>query len=413
MKKTLCLLLCIGMLLTLASCGWFGNTEPSTDTTTPSTQRPTDSTVPPTSSPTEPSAPSNDVPKLPMLSVSLPLIHELTTSSDQQEIFRYTFQDVALNLSDPAVAKAVTLDLLQRMDSNAQSVANLEAQALKDYTPGSQWIPYYYETIYTPTRIDQTILSLSGLHTSYDGKAHPSYSASSATYDLLTGKYLSVSDILSGSADAVKTLSDALIEALDKVASEHSLFTGYQDIIRDTFSVDLNRHYAWYFTSEGICFYFSPYEIAPNSAGIIEVTVPYSKLTGVLKDAYFPVEQPKVPSSLSAGWFSQTALTGFTRFSELISHPDARRSLLWTDSAIYDIRLEQGRWDANTNQFLSEGCVFAASCMMDTDALTLRCELSDSTPTLRLTYVSDGKVQSCYITQNHETGAIVLTPIQK
>ena len=201
------------------------------------------------------------------------------------ELFRFSFQDVALNLSAPAVAKAVTLDLLQRMDSNAQSVANLEAQALKDYTPGSQWIPYYYETIYTPTRIDQTILSLSGLHTSYDGKAHPSYSASSATYDLLTGKYLSVSDILSGSADAVKTLSDALIEALDKVASEHSLFTGYQDIIRDTFSADLNRHYTWYFTSEGICFYFSPYEIAPNSAGIIEVTVPYSKLTGVLKDA--------------------------------------------------------------------------------------------------------------------------------
>lgn len=415
MKKTLCLLLCICSMVSLASCGWFGRTEPPTENTKPSTQVPTvgsQPTIPtdPTNQ-TAPTDPAVPLPPLSMVSISLPLIHETTLSADGKEIFRYTFQDVALNITDAQIAKIITLDLLQRMDSNAQNIAALEAQANKDYTAGADWTPYYFEVLYTPSRIDDTVLSLSGLHSSYDGKSHPTNSAASANYSLVTGKYLALQDILSDSATAANALCNALISELQKIATEHSLFTGFEDIIRSSFSVDLNRHYAWFFTKEGICFYFSPYEIAPNSSGTVKTTVPYSKLTGILKDEYFPAEKVQVNGTPSVGWFNEADLTKFDHFAELIHNPDARQWLLWVDHAIYDVRLELGHWDSEANRFIADSSIFAANCMAEGDALSLRCNLSDSTPTLLLHYVAGDKPHSCYISKNHTTGAIVLTPI--
>jgi len=80
------------------------------------------------------------------------------------------------------------------------------------------------------------------------------------------------------------------------------------------------------------------------------------------------------------------------------------------DTVIYNVRLEQGHWDTAQNRFVADSTVFTSNCIAEGDALTLRCELSDTTPTLLLHYTSDGKAQSCYITKHHSTGAVVLTP---
>lgn len=389
MKKLICALLCACFILSLAACqtGAPGGTLPT---------------------PTVPSQPVGpiEVPPLNMVSVSLPLIHEPTLASDGTELFRFTFQDVALNIPNADVAKAITLDLLQRMDSNSSEAVNLEKQAKAAYTPGADWKTYYYETLYTPTRMDETVLSLYGKHNSYDGIMQTTIPAS-ATYDLITGKYLAISDILSETEGSSDSLCAKLIAKLDAIATDKSLFPTYKMTIESSFSMDLNRYYNWYFTQEGICFYFAPYEIAPNSAGTIAVTVPYSELAGLLNDAYFPAEQPNMAATLSAGWFEQADLTQFDQFAELLSHPDAKRSVIWVDTVVYDFRLDQGYWDTESNQFVAEATVFTANCLVKGDLLMLRHEL-DATPTLRLRYLSDGAEQIRYITKDATSGDVLL-----
>lgn len=402
MKKILCLLLCICITLSLTSCWW---KKPDTgSTSTQGTSAPTDET-------TQTTVPVVQIPPLDMVSISMPLIHETTLATDGTELFRYSFQDVALNIADADIAKIITLDLLQRMDSNSSTAVSLESQATKDYVPGADWTPYYYEVIYTPRRIDNTILSLSGIHSSFDSFSQSAMSMSSASYDLVTGKFLAISDILSDADGASASLCEKLIAQLDKIAKDKSLFSSYKATIESSFSMDLNRYYAWYFTGEGICFYFSPYEIAPSSAGTIQVTVPYGELAGILNDAYFPAEQPAIAGSLSAGWFDEVDLNKFTHFAELLDDPDARRCVLWVDTVIYDVRLEQGHWDTATNQFVADSTVFTANCITEGDALTLRCDLSDSTPTMLLRYISNGTESSCYITKDHTTGTVVLSSL--
>lgn len=404
MKKILCTLLCICITLSLASC-W--HQKPNTGSTLPSTPN----TSSPTDSTTQTTPPVVQIPPLNVVSISLPLIHETTLAADGTELFRYTFQDVALNIADANIAKIITLDLLQRMDSNSSTAVSLESQATKDYVPGADWTPYLYEVIYTPRRMDETVLSLSGAHLSFDGSSQSSTSMSSATYDLVSGKFLAISDILSDTDGASASLCGKLITQLDKIAKDKSLFSSYQATIAASFATDLNRYYAWFFTDEGICFYFSPYEIAPNSAGTIQVTVPYSELVDILKDEYFPAEKPAIAGTLSSGWFDEVDLNNFTHFAELLDDPDARRCLLWVDTVIYDVRLEQGHWDTATNQFVTDSTVFTSNCIAEADALMLRCKLSDTTPTLLLHYVSNGVENSCYITKDHQTGAVVLTSL--
>jgi len=403
MKKILCLLMCICITLSLAACHWNKNPE-TTDT------QPTDTTVSePTDSTTQTTGPIQQIPSLDMVGISLPLIHEKTLADDGTELFRYSFQDVALTIANADIAKTITLNLLQHMDQNHDTAAALQSQAAKDYKPGTQWMPYYYEVIYTPQRIDKTVLSLSGIHTSYDSSTQDSTSVSSATYNLVSGELLAISDILSDTDGASSSLCAKLIVQLDKIAEEKSLFPNYKMSIESSFSMDLNRYYTWYFTDEGICFYFSPYEIAPNSAGTVQVTVPYSELSGILKDSFFPEEQTAISGKLSAAWADETDLTKFTQSAQLISDPDARQFVLWVDTLIYDVRLEQGHWDSATNQFVPDATVFTANCIAQADALMLRCALSDSTPTLLLRYVSDDTETSCYITKDAQTGAVVLT----
>lgn len=392
MKKLLCALLCACLILSFSACqtGAPGGTLPI-----------------PTVDPTQPSNPIVQVPNLNMVSVSLPLIHESTLASDGTELFRFTFQDVALDIPDATVAKAITLDLLQRMDSNTEEAVNLEKQAKAAYVSGAAWTPYYYEVIYTPVRMDETVLSLFGTHNSYDGFMQ-SIIPASATYDLTSGKYLAISDILSETDGASASLCEKLIAKLDAIAKDKSLFPTYKTTIESSFSMDLNRYYNWYFTREGICFYFAPYDIAPNSAGTIQVTVPYTELVGILNDAYFPTEQPGIAATLSAGWFENADLTQFDQFADFLAHPDAKRSIIWVDTVVYDVRLEQGHWDTENNTFVSEGAVFAANCLTEGDVLMLRYELPASAPTLQLRYTGNGTEQIRYITKDATSGDVLL-----
>jgi len=419
MKKYICLLLALSICFAIAACGSQSNTETtgSSQETIKATEA-TDSTGSTSSTensnpPTEPtgeSQPVISVPQIPMVSISLPTVTETLTADDGTVLFRYQFQDVMLNITDPDIAEIVTLNLLQHMDSNSQTVSDLAEQAIGAYKPGSQWTPYGYEISYLPTRVDELVLSLRGSHSSTADSAYPTTSITSANYDLVTGKLLHLGDILTEENTAVTKLTNALIKQLDAIATSKNLYSDYAQTIQARFKSDLNQFNAWYFTKTGLSFYFSPYDIAPNASGTIEVTVPFTELTNVLRDAYFPTEQATIDGKLSAQWFNSADTETITHFAELITHPDAERVLLTTDTILYDLTIEQGHWDIASNRFVADATVFTASCLAQGDALVLRAELPDSTPALRVQFTANGIPQNYYITQNHSTNAIILSP---
>ena len=132
--------LCLVLVLMMTGVLHFPQILPP-PTTTPGTSV---TTVPSTSSTVE--TEGKDYVRQNMISISLPEMNETVISADGVTLFRHTFQDVVLSSPNPRINEAVTLDLLQRMDVNAATVAIL-SDLVQYYTPGTAWNTLYYDLI--------------------------------------------------------------------------------------------------------------------------------------------------------------------------------------------------------------------------------------------------------------------------
>ena len=406
MKKIILLSIAGVILLGALVAGviWY---QARVDDPTNTTTVPTQTTTVPTA-PTETTQPSVQVHiEAPMVSISLPILSETFTADNATTIFTHTFQDVVLDLPDAEIAKTVTLDLLKRMDVNASVLGDIRTNAYQDYTGQDPWIPYYYKVLYSPQRIDQTILSLYGEEDAY-GSSYSGTTGISVTYNLLTGKALKLGDVLTEEGAASEKLLQALLDALSGKKEEYMLFDDYADIISGRFQTDLQQESHWFFSTEGLCFFFSPYDIAPNASGIVVATVPYSKLTGILQDAYFPGEQPEFHGEMSATAFDKADTNQFTHYANLITDTDAPEYILHTKGVLYDIQIEQGQWFGET-YFRKDSVIFHANHLSPEDALVLRASLPDNKSPLLLSYTCEGKTHRFFLTAD-ASGNVTFTP---
>lgn len=344
-----------------------------------------------------------------MFALSMPVAEETITADDGTLLFRHTFQEVVLTTDNAAVTEAVTQNLLQRIDANIGSLNGLIEAAKNSYTPDNEnWAAFYFEVKYAPTRIDGSVISLYGVESSYAGSGVPSNMSVSVNYDMVTGKVLTLSDVLSGVDGATEALCQILLNTLAENAEENALFDDYAEVIGRRFQADLQQDSSWYFTEEGLCFFFHPYDIAPYSSGTIQALIPYSNLSGILADSFFPAEQPATNGKIMADWFDEADLSNFENFSELILDSDSDSLLLYTEGVAFDVTLEQGHWDSKTNSFISESTVYAANCLSPGNAFVLQAPLSDTTPTLLLRYYAGGEAYSYFLLSDISSGDILL-----
>ncbi len=407
MKK---IILCVlGVLLTAALIFvvvWFSgqrNVNPP---------KPNISSSPTTSSsgtydPTDTSKPVIQI-STPMVSISLPIIVETDTADDGTVIFKRTFQDVVLSIPDADITKTVTLDLLRRMDANSATLSSLQQSAFADYSGQTPWMPYYYKILYSPMRMDQTVLSLYGVEDVF-GNMQAGQNGISVTYNLATGSAMTLAGVLTEESTAADTLLAALLAALESEKEEYMLFDDYAQIVSSRFQTQLQQESGWYLSGEGLCFFFSPYDIAPNAAGTVVATVPYTELNGVLQNIYFPAEQANYEGTLAAMPFDSENLDGFTHFSELITNPDAPRYLLHTEGVLYDLTVEQGQWIAGV-RFQKDATVYSANLLAPESAFVLRAILPESQSSLRISYHNSGNDYCFYLTVD-STGNMVFTPV--
>jgi hypothetical protein len=167
------------------------------------------------------------------------------------------------------------------------------------------------------------------------------------------------------------------------------LYSDYAYVVSELFTTNKPVE-NWYFTANGLCFYFAPYEIAPYSAGTIIAEIPYSELTGLLKDEYFPAESIEYLGKLQMDHFQDVDQSKIDQFAELVLDSNGVQYILQTTGCLKDICIELGTWYSEDN-FTPECTVFFASELCSSDAVMIQLD-PDMAQGVRITYTSEDTV---------------------
>lgn len=341
-----------------------------------------------------------------MHAIVLPPLKETVTAEDGTALFSLSFQQTQVILHDQALEEKIIGNLQTRMGPVLSDAAQIEAQAQLDYPENEYWSGYFIDISYTPTRLDQAVLSLFGNSFSYSGGPHPSLMTDSVNYDLETGDMMFLDDILAPECSS-DTLYQLILKSLANQADD--LYYDYADALGDRFTGELHSIQDWYFSRNGLCFHFAPYDIAPYSSGTIIAELPYSSLAGVLKEKYFPTEPPRATGSMYAETFLEDDSERFNFIAQVPLCEDGQEVLLYPDAAVTDLRIESGSRYSDSNQYVAGATVFAASTVNVGDAIHLTADLNNQDTVLRLVYHADNQEYSAFITYDELGDSILLT----
>jgi len=327
-------------------------------------------------------------------------------SEDGVTLFRHTYQDVVISSPNTQINEAITLDLLQRMDVNSDIAYQISSLS-QYYTPGTAWTPLFYEILYTPTRIDNAVLSLHAIESTCSGSAEITRNETCVNYHMATGTVLTLEQVLSEESSARDALLQALLKELDSQSQALGLFSDYKDTVTRYFQSYLQQENNWYFAGDGLRICFAPYEIAPSSYGTITVSIPYSALNGIVRIDMLPAPRQAVSLSADIVNFADADLDKYSHFAECILDTEAVPVLITTDKILYDVRLELlTQADGNTESTVT---VFGAGSLCSDDALLLQYTPSDEQQ-LILHCTAGGKKHSFSIISG-ESGDFRLSPI--
>lgn len=394
MKKLLALIACGCLALTLASCNDMkpAASQPDTTDTVPSIND-TYSAI--------------DTPEIAarMHAVTLSQIKETVCAEDGNTLFSSSFQQIQLILDNSALEEQIADHLQKRMDTLLTYASQIESQARADYPDNEYWSEYFVETSYTPTRLDEVVLSLFGNTSSYSGGTHPSLETNSITYDLRTGNVIFLDDLLTTECTP-DHLYRLVLNSLESQAEE--LYYDYTDALGDRFTGELHSIQDWYLSRTGLCFHFAPYDIAPYSSGTIIAELPYSTLTGILNEHYFPEELPAATGSIYAETYIEDDSERFEFIADVALCEDGSEILLYPDATVTDLRIESGTL-SDYSEYVADTTVFAASSMNVGEAIHLSADLEGKDRFFRLVYRSDSKEYSAFITYDELGDSILLT----
>jgi Protein of unknown function (DUF3298)/Deacetylase PdaC len=133
-----------------------------------------------------------------------------------------------------------------------------------------------YETDHSVQVLVNTpdLLSLAFMTYNYSGGAHGNYGSSCVSYDLKKKRKITLQDIFKPGyeAELKKALNAAAKQALNT-----------QNLNEILFEPEIEPNENFFLTPGGICFNFTPYEIAAYAYGEIKFYIPFSDLKNIMK----------------------------------------------------------------------------------------------------------------------------------
>ena len=373
MKRLFSSVVSICICLTLSACFAEApyvppiNTDPAVVPTVPTQSVTPTATAPVTTEATTTPQFTNEPYPYPLTAVSLPIHENIRYAEDGKALFHYSYQTMSLVTPYADAAHSIAIHFLNQTDFSNSAAAAVDQAAVAAYSAQEDWTPYFYHVVYSPMRLDQSVLSLYGTKSYYDGAPHSNVIASGLTYDLVHGTVLSLPQLLVPHYDSA-LLSDLICKNFPEALTE-SFYPDYRDVILDMFSTNIPVQ-DWYLTQDGLCFFFNPGEIAPYSEEIPASTIPYSELNGLLQDAYFPAEFAEYYGRVTFSEVSAEDIISSAQFAELIEDPEGSYFCLSSVGAVQDLQILTGSWNGDT--FTPTGSVFAAQALSAGDTIMIQ-----------------------------------------
>ena len=341
-----------------------------------------------------------------MHALALPVTTEEVFSKDGTLLFSLTHQNPQVTLEDPALSNEITKDFQSRIQQNYSDAQTIAKEAETDFPETELWANYFLNVTYTPTRLDQNILSLFGNQVAFRGGAHPYVITESVTYDLQSGQTLTLDDILCDGYDR-ETLLSMVLRALEDKADELSY--DYQDILTARFTDTETVIEDWYFSKTGLCFHFAPYDIAPYSAGTVIAEIAYDDLAQLLRPQYTSTVVDDATGSIYVDSLAAAPEQRFPLIASLNLASGSNGGILYSDATVTDLRIETGTLLEDGSTFIASGVVFAADTLGIGEAVRLTADFANSDMQLRLVYHSSGHEISSLINYDPVANSLFLT----
>ena len=310
----------------------------------------------------------------PIVALSMPIYTQRIANGDLN-LFEYIYQDLILIMPEEEAADRIIIDFLNRTDISAQA-EQLAQWAQADYFDGyPDWVPYQCRATYEPTRFDEAILSMFGTQVVFGGFNLSQHFVQAVNYDMTTGNVLSLSTVLTNiSRDELCSL---ILSQLESRKEELSLYDDYENTVLERFSGSIAAEKNWYFSKTGLCFFFAPYEIAPNATGVITIDISYSDLAGKMDDAFFPPELEPGLGTMEVLEFTDENAEKFNQFAELFLDQADGNILIYTNASVTDVRLERMDETFDVTSFVPFYTLFSAPHMTPGDALNFQFKTAD------------------------------------
>ncbi len=406
MKKSMIAFLCLTAIL-LTACGKHPAATDPPATTAP-TASPTEAAV--TAPPQTPTTP--DVPPSieNMFSASMPIRVETRKTEYGTVLSSFSSQEMELIIPDSDVAENIKNDFYGRIELYRMDAEEVHARAEEMYQNGGLPAPLSYDIHYDVMRIDQGILSLYGELVFPSDGARNSVQCVSACYNLISGDVLTLGSILYRD-DCKKQLEDLLLAELNTMKDEFGLYEDFAETVKDDFSKDESTLENFYFTNTGLCFYFSPSQIASRTTGPIIAEIPYQNLVKVIGDEFFPGERTYTKGSVNVSDFTTDAVSKYQQFAQIIaSDSDVSQKILLTcDSKIQNVRIHRIIRGGYAAMITDTRVIYVSNMLSSTNAILFEAEFIGELPNYAITYTSEGVTKFFCFKWDAEASQIVLT----
>ena len=201
----------------------------------------------------------------------------------------------------PELYKALNDYSVQTLEASKANADGLSSQAQEDAENSKKenrpfYGPYSDYLRVSVSRADSKVFSYCEDYSSFMGGAHGMYGRTGYTYDVKTGKKLSITDVVKLSEDdLIPVLKEKLLaqndtdeyDDLDEKLKNYKLDS---DTVLDEEGQELIYGYNWYLDNDGMHFYFGPYELASYAVGAADVVIAYDELPGDVNADYLPDE---------------------------------------------------------------------------------------------------------------------------
>ena len=159
--------------------------------------------------------------------------------------------------------------------------------------------PYSSETTAEIIRFDEHLLSIKLSFYDFSGGVHPMHAVASVNLDPVTGKEITLQDVLADTKGAPEIIKKELYEKYPDIIDEFESFSYMGDDVNAGFvemlTEKLNQgSITWMLMPDGLGITFSPYEIASYAAGYIDIVLSYKDYPDLVQKSYISEEKQDI-----------------------------------------------------------------------------------------------------------------------